>query len=157
MSCSICNNQINEENAPIIAMGGTGRARYICDRCAEDVERATRGREPEEIRESIKRLAERMSEFRVEDEVVISSVNSILEGATERANLIEDGSYDFLAEEEAEVEDDVPEELAETEEDRALDEAENEKNKKIDKIFNWITAGICVLAVVGVVLLYILR
>lgn len=157
MSCSICNNSINEESAPIIAMGGTGRARYICDRCAQDVECATSGREPSEIKKAIRTLADRMSEFGVEDELVIESVSSILEGAKERARLIEAGEYDFLAEDEETEDDGIPEELAETEEDRALDEAERIKNKKIDKIFNWITAGICALAVIGVALIYILR
>ncbi len=158
MSCSICNNEINKENAPIIAMGGYGYPRYICDECAEEIEIITSGQDPELIKAAINKIVKKMEGANLEDTVLLSSVCAILDGAKERLALIEKGEYDFsLDDAEEEALDEIPEELLESEEDKLIDKLEDEQKKSFDKVFNWVALGVMVAAILAGVLFIILR
>ncbi len=158
MSCSICKNRINEDNAPIIAMGGIGSPRYICDECAAKLDVMSESKDTGEIRRAVASIAELMSKNEDGDPVAHSAVKTILAEASIRAAKIDDGSYDEGADENEDTSpDEVPEELLETEEDRELDRQDEEKNKKLDKIFNWVSLGIFAAAVVGIILFFVLR
>lgn len=159
MSCSICKKQINEENAPIIAMGGLGNPRYVCDECAAKLDVMTGGEDSEKIREAVASIADLMSKNDSEDPIAHNAVRSILMEASVRATSIENGTFSELFESDSldEEIDTIPEELLETEEDKELDRQEEIKNQKLDKVFNWISLGVFAAAVVGIVLFFILR
>lgn len=158
MSCSICKKQINEENAPIIAMGGMGNPRYICDECAAKLDVMTESADTAEIRAAISSIADIMSKNGSDDVVAHGTVKMLLAEASLRADSIDDGSYTESDDESGDdVDSSVPEELLETDEDRELDRQEQLKNQKLDKIFNWISLGVFVAAVVGIVLFFVLR
>lgn len=157
MSCAICGAATDKENAPILAMGGFGNPRYVCNDCAEKLETVTKSMDPSEINASIETLADRIAKKNTDDPVTINTLTDILRGAKERAELIENGEYsvDENAADD-ELVDDFPEELAETEEDKALDARDAEKNAKIQKILDIVTFGIIGAAVVALVLYFIL-
>ena len=158
MSCSICDNSIDKENAPIIAMGGFGYPRYICDECAEKIEIMTKSRDVEEIKAAILDIVEKMEKGELEDKVLLKAVCEILDSAKERLALIENGEYDFSlddAESDGEVFDEIPEELRESEEDKALDEEETKEKNKFDKIFNWVAIAVFALALIAGVIFVI--
>ena len=160
MSCSICKNPINEQNAPIIAMGGLGNPRCICEECAAKLEVMSSSMDATEIKSAVSEVAELMSNNDSEDPIAHNAVKALLVEATVRAKSIEEGTFDELFEENnssSEELDEIPEELLETEEDRLLDKQDEIKNQKLDKIFNWIALGIFAAAVVGMVLFFVLR
>ena len=156
MSCAICGAAIDKENAPILAMGGFGNPRYVCNDCAEKLETVTESMDPEKINESIEALADRIAKKDTDDAVTINTLSDILRGGKERAELIEKGEYSVDETACDEVIDDLPEELAETEEDKALDARDAEKNAKIQKVLDIVTLGIIGAAVVALVLYFIL-
>lgn len=149
MSCSICGNSISKEDAPIIAMGGFGNPRYICDECAEKIEIMTKSRDIDEIKDAIMDIVTKMEKGEFEDKVLLKSVCEILDSAKDRLALIEKGEYDFSLDEaadESDIPEEIPEELLESEEDKAIDELESEEKKKFDKVFNWVALGVFALA-----------
>ena len=149
-SCSVCRKEVDTENAPILAMGGFGNPRYLCEECSLDIENALYGKEIEKIEKSMKSLSEKLSSDSSDDEVTLEAVKDLFSKAGERARKIKEGNYDFsldLNEEESEF-DEIPEELLETEEDKARDIKDSETAKKLDKIFNLITLLVFAAAIV---------
>ena len=65
--CAICRREINEENAPILAMGSFGNPRYLCDECASDIDQATSSRESSEIEAAMQKISEKLAVTGAED------------------------------------------------------------------------------------------
>ena len=161
--CSLCKRSVDSENAPILAMGGFGTPRYICDECAANIEIMTTAHDVEVIKENLTIVSEKMSRANVDDTVTLDAMDALLADVKDRAEKINRGEYDF-GNDEQELqasgivgEPEIPEELRETEEDRALDEQEQLQKAKFDKIFNWVALGIIAAAVVAVILYFNLR
>ena len=155
MSCAICKREIDMETAPIIAMGGFGHPRCICDGCAEKLDIMNTSLDTEEIKAAMKYVADTMASNTDDDMVAHNAVKVILVEAGARVEKITNGTYTEESNEEELL--DVPEELEETEEDRELDRQEEIKNKKLDSIFNWISIGILAAAVIGIAIYFILK
>ena len=155
MSCAICKREIAMDNSPIIAMGGFGHPRCICDGCAEKLDVMNTSLDTAEIKAAMKYIADTMSNNTDDDMVAHNAVKVILMEAGARVEKIENGTYVEESSDEEML--DVPEELAETEEDRELDRQDEIKNMKLDKIFNWISLGIIAAAVVGVAIYFIMK
>ena len=152
--CAICRREINEENAPILAMGSFGNPRYLCDECASDIDQATSSRESSEIEAAMQKISEKLAATGAEDSIAVEAVTEIFTSAGDRAKRIKDGTYDFSEDEVIEEEDDVPEELRETEEDRAEDEKDAEKAKKFDKILNIVSACVFTVAIILMIIYF---
>ena len=155
-SCSLCRESVDAESAPILAMGGFGNPRYLCDECASDIECALYEKDADKIEESMQRLSEKLKAD-PDDKVTMEAIGDIFSKAGERAKKIKEGTYDFSedTEEESEEFDEIPEELCETEEDRIQDEKDAEKARKFDRISNWITTGVLLLAAVLFIIYFI--
>ena len=155
-SCSLCRESVDAESAPILAMGGFGNPRYLCDECASDIECALYERDADKIEESMHRLSKKLKAD-TDDKVTMEAVGDIFSKAGERAKKIKEGTYDFSEDtkEESEEFDEIPEELCETEEDRIQDEKDAEKAKRFDRISNWITTGVLLLAAVFFIIYFI--
>lgn len=156
--CSICMAKIEREDAPIVGIGGYGVPRYLCDECDRDIETATEGRDYDEIDAAMDRISARLVDANVEDRFLLTTLTALLNSATERAEKIKDGTYDFDAEDsEAETPsseefspdllEEIPEELLESEEDRLLDEKEAEVERKVNKVLDWVWLAVLVGAV----------
>ena len=144
--CAICDKFIENEEAPILTMGGFGNPRYLCDECADDLDIITDGADYETIAAAMERLGQRMSNFDP-DSHTYKTVSVIMAKAAVRAKAIKEGTYDFSSDSEDEDSfDEIPEELRETEEDRELDRMDEEKQKKFDKIFDWVSLGAIIAA-----------
>lgn len=156
MSCAICRCEIDNETAPIIAMGGFGQPRYICDGCAKRIDVMNESLDSEEIRAAMSYLAETMSNNASDDMVAHNAVKVMLIEAGDRLKKIEDGSY---IEEEASDGEllEIPEELVETEEDIELDRQDKIKLEKFDKVFNWISIGLISAVVIAAIIYFIIR
>jgi hypothetical protein len=141
--CSCCNAPVDSENAPILALGGFGNAKYLCDECDGYLNIATRGRDVNEINEAMDAVSARMRRAGIEDGFVLRTVESIMKDAQGRRDSIARGEYDFSVEEESDgAAEEIPEELRETEEDRLADERELEEAKKWDKVITIVSAVI---------------
>ncbi len=148
-NCVLCQSPIDTEEADILAMGGIGTPRYVCDRCSCDIETATRSRDYDEIVAAMDRISKKLTETASEDSVTQDTATLLLVNAAKRAKDIREGTYDFALDEiSSETEfDEIPEELRETEEDRELDRADEEAASKLDKILNWVWVAVLVGAV----------
>jgi len=148
--CSVCNKKVDSETAAILTIGGYGNPKYICEECDGDFAEATGAKDLETIKSAMDRIGKKMSLADPNDKLVLKTVEDIMTEASARAKKIQEGTYDFSAEEaeESKEEQEIPEELRETEEDKELDRKEAERNKKIDKIINWVSA-ILLLGVLG--------
>ena len=161
--CSLCKRSVDSENAPILAMGGFGNPRYICDECAKNIEVMTTAHDVDTIKENLAMVSEKMSRANVDDTVTLDAMDALLADVKDRAEKINRGEYDFsndvqeLQASEIVGEPEIPEELLETEEDRALDEKEQQQKAKFDKIFNWVALGIIAAAVAAVIIYFNLR
>lgn len=155
-SCSLCRESVDAESAPILAMGGFGNPRYLCDECASDIECALYERDADKIEESMHRLSKKLKAD-TDDKVTMEAIGDIFSKAGERAKKIKEGTYDFSedTEEKSEEFDEIPEELCETEEDRIQDEKDAEKAKRFDRISNWISTGVLLLAAVFFIIYFI--
>ena len=140
--CSLCSN-LTDENSAILVMGGYGHPRLICKECEEEIDELSLGKDYEKIKEAMNSIGEKLTAKEPED-LVLETVNGILETAAHRAEKIANGEYDFSMDEDGEeaLEEDVPEELLETEEDKALDERDEKRQKKFDKIFNIVAIAV---------------
>lgn len=136
-NCCICEREVEREDAPILAMGGAGYARVLCEECDRELQVATRGHDVEEIKEAINSLSNKLANGEP-DAVTYRMMNEILVTATQRAMEIKDGTYDFARDDEEDNEgfDEIPEELLESEEDIELDKKDEEKAKKFDKVYS---------------------
>lgn len=158
--CSICSKGVNAENAPILAMGGFGNPKYLCEECAQDIDTAIGAREAEKIEEAMSRISKKLASTGAENELVVETVKEIFTEAGERARKIREGSFDFSAEETEDSEEtdyEIPEDMLESEEDKVLDALDAEKAKKLDKIFNWITVGIIAATAIFVLVYMLLK
>ena len=161
--CSLCKRSVDSENAPILAMGGFGNPRYICDECAKNIELMTTAHDVDTIKENLAMVSEKMSRANVDDTVTLDAMDALLADVKDRAEKINRGEYDFSNDvQELQAsgivgEPEIPEELLETEEDRALDEKEQQQKAKFDKIFNWVALGIIAAAVAAVIIYFNLR
>ena len=140
-NCCICERNVEREDAPILAMGGAGYARVLCEECDRELQVATRGHDVEEIKEAINSLSNKLANGEP-DGVTYRMMNEILITSTQRAMEIKDGTYDFARDDEEDNEgfDEIPEELLESEEDIELDKQDEEKMKKFDKVYSIILA-----------------
>ena len=136
-NCCICEKSVEREDAPILAMGGAGYARVLCEECDRELQVATRGHDVEEIKAAINSLSTKMANGEP-DAVTYRMMSEILITATQRAMEIKDGTYDFARDDEEDNEgyDEIPEELLESEEDIELDKKDEEKAKKFDKVYS---------------------
>ena len=60
-NCCICEKTVEREDAPILAMGGAGYARVLCEECDRELQVATRGHDVEEIKAAINSLSTKMA------------------------------------------------------------------------------------------------
>ena len=155
--CSICKAEVDEEKASILTMGGFGNPKYLCEKCAGDMDKVTESDDPDMIREGMDGILNSITKSGVDDQVVINTVKNIFADVNERIAKIQSGNYS-PDEDEAWEEEllDVPEELKESEEDRKLDEEDARKAKIVDRIFNWIGIPAFVIAMVLIVIYYFL-
>ena len=145
-NCSTCLKRIENEEAPVLAMGAYGTPKLLCDECAELIDKMTLSKDYDEITEAINSIAGKMSAANIDDRVTLDTMTDMLENSAKRAQQIKDGTYDFALDE-VEADDgfdEIPEELRETEEDRLLDEKEAEANAKFDKFLNWTWIGVAI-------------
>jgi hypothetical protein len=134
--CCLCGKNIENENAPVLTMGGSGNPRLLCDECDGLLESATESREIAEIENAMSEISKRMSNSNPDD-ATCTMMESIMTQASKRGAAIRAGRYDFsLDENEVEGFDEIPEELQETEEDIQKDLEDEEKMKKFDKFYN---------------------
>ena len=149
--CVICGKIITEESPAILAVGAYGDHRCICSDCQALFDTATLGREYDKIAEAIETLCKKMVDTSP-DAKTFEVASAILSDAAERAKLIKAGEYDFsLDEEDSDELDEIPEELRETEEDKEKDRRDEERAKKFDKVFNYITAGVFIVAAILII------
>ena len=156
-NCCICEKSVEREDAPILAMGGAGYARVLCEECDSELQVATRGHDVEEIKAAINSLSTKMANGEP-DTVTYRMMSEILVTATQRAMEIKDGSYDFARDDEEDNEgfDEIPEELLESDEDIELDRKDEEKAKKFDKVYS-IILTISLIALGGMIIWRIIQ
>lgn len=156
-NCCICERNVEREDAPILAMGGAGYARVLCEECDRELQVATRGHDVDEIKAAINSLSTKMANSEP-DTVTYRMMNEILVTATQRAMEIKDGTYDFARDDEEDNEgfDEIPEELLESEEDVELDKKDEEKAKKFDKVYS-IILTISLIALGGMIVWRIIQ
>lgn len=156
-NCCICERNVEREDAPILAMGGAGYARVLCEECDSELQVATRGHEVEEIKKAINSLSSKLANGEP-DGVTYRMMNEILTVSTQRAMEIKDGTYDFSRDDEEDNEgfDEIPEELLESEEDVLEDKKDEEKMKKFDKVYN-IILTISLIALGGMIVWRIIQ
>ena len=138
--CSVCRTGIDGEDAAILVLGGFGNPRYLCDSCASDFDAASTEREMSGIDGAIDRISKKMTSAKIDDGLVLKTVGELMRAACERREKIRAGEYDFSADTDSDVSEEIPEELCETEEDIESERKEAEKNKKYDRITNVICA-----------------
>ena len=149
--CVICGKIITEESPAILTVGVYGDHGYICNECQALFDTATLGREYEKVAEAIETLCKIMVDSSP-DSKTFEVASAILSDAAERAKLIKAGEYDFsLDEEDSDELDEIPEELRETDEDKEKDRHDEERAKKFDKVFNYITAGVFIVAAILII------
>lgn len=148
-TCALCLQSVDTEEADILAMGGAGTPRYLCDACSHDIELATTGKDYDEIVAAMDRISKNLTELAPDDTVTQDTTTLLLVNAAKRAKDIREGTYDFSLDDVDEITefDEIPEELRETEEDKELDRAEEEAANKLDKILNWVWVAVLVGAV----------
>lgn len=152
--CCLCNAPIENENAPVLTMGGAGNPRLLCERCAALLDTATLGDNYDEIKYSIETLGSLLT-AQDHDLRTQETLTEILDRASKRANLIKSGEYDFdldlpeLAADEGY--DELPEDMVESEEDIQKDAEEEEKLQKFNKVYNVILTVI-IIAFVGYII-----
>ena len=151
--CSVCGANLSEEPA-ILTIAGFGRPRYLCDKCAELIDKSLYSDDYDEIAEAADELALRFETRGCEDEVVLDELEDIFKRAKERAELIKNGLYDF-ANDEISEEEEIPDEYRELEADRKLDEKEAEANSKYDKVISWICGGVFAAVLIYFVLKFV--
>lgn len=146
--CVICKRPIEKEDPAILMMGGYGVPKCICEECENTVDLLNESVDAAEIREGCRKLGEALTRGDTGDESVIVTVNEIIAEAGEKAERIENGTYDPEEAKDEEEEFDITEDLQETEEDRKLDEEEARANKVYNTVSSWV-AGIIIVIALG--------
>ena len=146
--CCICNKEIEREDPAVLAMGGAGIPRYLCDDCEALLDSATLSRDYDEAGAAIGKLSKMMAD-NDPDPVTYTMISGFLMNASDRAVAIKEGKYDFALDEKTVDEgfEEIPDDLLESEEDKEKDRIDEEKMKKFDKIYNIILIGFCVIFV----------
>ena len=143
--CCICNRKIEREDPAVLAMGGAGIPRYLCDDCEKMLDDATLSTDYDTAGAAIGKLSKLMADGDP-DPVTYAIVKGILLKSSDRAVAIKEGTYDFALDEQPDADegyDEVPEDLQETEEDKEKDRIDEEKQKKFDKVYNILLAIAC--------------
>jgi hypothetical protein len=152
--CCICKRPLDNPEAPVLAMGAYGSPKCVCDECSALIETATVSHDYQEVIEACREIGNSLTRGDTGDIQIIESVNDIISSATERANAIKEGTYDFSLDEEVKEEEfDITEELEETEEDKAKDE----KEAKIIKIIDTVTSWACGIMLVAALIFFIIK
>ena len=146
--CVICKRPIEKEDPAILMMGGYGVPKCICEECENTVDLLNESVDAAEIREGCRKLGEALTRGDTGDESVIVTVNEIIAEAGEKAERIENGTYNPEEAKDEEEEFDITEDLQETEEDRKLDEEEARANKVYNTVSSWV-AGIIIVIALG--------
>ena len=146
--CVICKRPIEKEDPAILMMGGYGVPKCICEECENTVDLLNESVDAAEIREGCRKLGEALTRGDTGDESVIVTVNEIIAEAGEKAERIENGTYDPEEAKDEEEEFDITEDLQETVEDRKLDEEEARANKVYNTVSSWV-AGIIIVIALG--------
>lgn len=144
--CCICNKEITREDPAVLAMGGAGIPRYLCDDCETLLDTATLSKDWEEAGAAIGKISKTMSEGDP-DHVTFAIVSELMLKASDRAVAIKEGTYDFSLDDQPKDDggfDELPEELQESEEDKEKDRIDEEKAKKFDKFYNYVLIGTCI-------------
>ncbi len=139
-TCSVCHSKTDAENLAVLTMTALAAPRYLCPECEDDFDKATLSKSPEEISVAIDRIGKKMVAANNDDELILKTVTEILEEASERAELIKNGEYDFSNDEASDGDGEIPPELVESEEDKELDRKEEESRKKVNKVIDIVTA-----------------
>ncbi|MBR2612755.1 MAG: hypothetical protein IKC72_06775 [Clostridia bacterium] len=153
--CSVCKKDFDSETPSVLTMGRSMTPRYICPECESLMDEAIGATDPIVARSAIARLGDLLASSDIDDGPVIHAVTSHLDQAKERAQQIEDGTYDFSLDEEEGEEFELTEDMLETEEDRELDRREEEQEKRLNTFLNWAWLGIGI-GVVGYVIYLII-
>ena len=132
--CALCKKETDSENAAVLAFTSYATPKYLCEECENDIEKATRSMNIDEIESSIERVAEKLKQSDTDDRLVIQTVSDILNDSKDRLELIKSGDYTEEADEDEFFE--VPQELLESEEDKQLAKEQEEKDKTFDKYYN---------------------
>jgi len=156
-SCSVCRAEIECGEGAVLAVGGFGTPRFICDGCAADFDAATTEKEVGAIDAAIDRISKKMTASAADDDFVLVTVDALMKNARERREKIRLGEYDFSLDEVSESENGVPEELLESEEDIQNEKIEAEKNAKYEKITNIVCAILAIGALGFVIYEMIMR
>ena len=141
--CAICKREVDPELAPMLTMSGFGVPRYTCEECAADFDAATGSTDVDAVSAALDRIGKKLPLVDVDDKVTLAAVADIIKNAKERAEKIQNGTYDFSLD--TPEEEKILDELLESEEDRELDRRDAEKAKKIDVFMNYV----CIGAVIG--------
>lgn len=149
--CCICKAEVNSDDAAILTVGVAGTPRYLCDECQSAFDTVTSGKDVSEISSAMEKMGKKMADNDISDKKVLEAVDEIMKGATERADKIMKGEYDFSEDDDSQEVVEIPEELLETEEDRELDRIEAEKSEVENEFMNKITTGICIASAAAVV------
>lgn len=146
--CSICRKSIDREDAPVLTMGHFGNPRLLCPDCEVLIDTALKSKNAQSAEEAMAKLGETVGDKSVDDDAVIEAVEEIFKTATERAQAIKDGTYDFALDDSDSSDgfDEIPEELLETEEDKKQTEREEEVNRKFNKVMDIVTAVVFLVA-----------
>lgn len=156
--CSICRKSIDREDAPVLTMGHFGNPRLLCPDCEVLIDTALKSKNAQSAEEAMAKLGETVGDKSVDDDAVIEAVEEIFKTATERAQAIKDGTYDFALDDSDSSDgfDEIPEELLETEEDKKQTEREEEVNRKFNKVMDIVTA-VVFLAAAAVFVFYLIK
>ena len=91
-NCSTCLKRIENEEAPVLAMGAYGTPKLLCDECAELIDKMTLSKDYDEITEAINSIAGKMSAANIDDRVTLDTMTDMLESCAKRAQQIKDGT-----------------------------------------------------------------
>ena len=159
--CSICKGAAPDD-ASILTVGRLGYPRYLCEECDNLLAEATTAKSYADISKAFDDLGQRIASGNIDDEIVSDAISEILGKARERAEAINDGSYDFsLDSTDEESADDAQEEGAVecdseglpfgAEEELTEEEiAKREKSERIAGKVNTITNWACAVIFLGV-------
>lgn len=155
--CCICKRPLDNPEAPVLAMGAYGSPKCVCDECSNLIETATASHDYDEAINACRELGNSLTRGDTGDIQVIDTVNEIIESATNRAEAIQDGTYDFSLDEESNEEEfEITEDLEETEEDKAKDENDAKVMKIVDTVVSWACGVIFVAALVFFIIKFVL-
>ena len=152
--CCICKKELVNPEAPVLTMGAYGSPKCVCDECSALIETATTSHDYEEAINACREIGDSMTHGDTGDVQVIDTVNEIIESAKQRAEAIQDGTYDFSIDEVSEEDTfEITEDLEETEEDKAKDA----KDAQVMKIFDTVASWACGIILVATLIFFIIK